>query len=126
LDSGQPPNAASVSDIQGTFWIDRASNELRSLEFRYTNLPTVAERASPGGAVEFLRLPSGSWLVNRWHIRMPIVGVTASTTARGRGIRVSSSNRELSAQRIVVAKCPRCIGPTALCIERRARDCAFV
>ena len=91
----------SISDIQGTFWIDRESNELRSLVFRYTNLPSVAERASPGGTVEFLRLPSGSWLINRWHIRMPIVGVTASTTARGRGVRIASSNRELSAQRIV-------------------------
>ena len=90
-----------VSDIEGTFWIDRASGELRLLEFRYTNLPSVADRAAPGGTVEFLRLPSGSWLVNRWHIRMPQIAVTAPTTIRGRGVRVVSSTRELSALRIV-------------------------
>ena len=44
-------------DIEGTFWLDRASAELRSLDFTFTNLPGVAERVEPGGRVEFTRLP---------------------------------------------------------------------
>ena len=35
-------------DIEGTFWLDRASAELRSLDFRYTELPAPTERAEPG------------------------------------------------------------------------------
>jgi hypothetical protein len=60
-----------VRDIQGTFWLDRQSAELRHLEFAYTNLPAAADRAAPGGRVEFLRTGSGSWLIGRWFIRMP-------------------------------------------------------
>jgi formylmethanofuran dehydrogenase subunit C len=62
---------ADVRDIQGTFWLDRQSAELRHLEFAYTNLPPAADRAAPGGRVEFLRTGSGSWLIGRWLIRMP-------------------------------------------------------
>lgn len=60
-----------VRDIQGVFWLDRQSAELRHLEFTYTNLPAAADRAAPGGRVEFLRTGSGSWLIGRWFIRMP-------------------------------------------------------
>ena len=90
-----------VSDIAGTFWIDRASSELRSLEYRYTNLPPITERASPGGTVEFQRLPSGSWLVNRWQIRMPQLVVTAPTTVGRRNVLVSTGGRAVTAVRIV-------------------------
>ncbi|MBL0171851.1 MAG: carboxypeptidase regulatory-like domain-containing protein [Gemmatimonadaceae bacterium] len=90
-----------VSDIEGTFWIDRASSELRRLEYRYTNLPAIAERARPGGLVEFLRLASGSWLVQRWSIRMPQLMLTAPTTMRRRGVTVTASATTLQAVRMV-------------------------
>lgn len=60
-------------DITGTLWLDRRTAELRSLEFRYTNLPDLAAAAEPGGRVEFLRLDDGNWLVSRWYVRMPLV-----------------------------------------------------
>jgi hypothetical protein len=90
-----------VSDIFGTFWIDRASSELRSLEYRYSNLPPVTDRVRPGGQVEFLRLPSGSWLVNRWHIRMPQLVRTTPTTMRRRGVTVSTPRTTVTAMRQV-------------------------
>lgn len=62
-----------VVDIAGTFWVDRESSELRSLEFQFTDLPPVAASANPGGVVDFLHLPNGTWLVNRWRIRMPLL-----------------------------------------------------
>ncbi len=65
---------ADTKDVEGTLWLDRASAELRSLEYRYTNVAPVAERAGAGGRVEFLRLASGEWLVSRWRILMPQVG----------------------------------------------------
>jgi hypothetical protein len=58
-------------DIEGTLWIDATTAELRTMEFRYTNLPDAAEPAHPGGTVEFLRLDDARWLVSRWNLRMP-------------------------------------------------------
>lgn len=58
-------------DIQGTLWVDRRTNELKTLEYRYTSLSEVAMAAGAGGRVEFLHLDDGSWLVGRWSIRMP-------------------------------------------------------
>ena len=44
---------------------------LHYLDFSYTRLPEdlVAPRA--GGRIEFLRVPSGAWIVRDWVIRMP-------------------------------------------------------
>ena len=66
---------SEMKEIEGTLWIDRASAELRSLEFKYTNLPDAASRAKPGGVIDFLRLGDGNWLVHRWVLRMPEMGV---------------------------------------------------
>jgi hypothetical protein len=77
--------ARARRDIEGTFWIDRATAELRSLDFAFTNMPAASERAEPGGRVEFTRLPDGEWLVSRWHIRMPeLQRITQSTRASAR------------------------------------------
>lgn len=57
-------------EIQGTLWVDRATAELRWLEFTFTNLNDAAMTAKPGGRVEFQRLQEGSWLVSRWNLRM--------------------------------------------------------
>jgi hypothetical protein len=59
-----------ITDIGGTFWIDRASSELRSLDFQFTGIPEVLREAGAGGHVEFLRLATGNWLINRWHVKM--------------------------------------------------------
>jgi hypothetical protein len=71
-------------DIEGTFWLDRRSAELRWLDYRYTNLPASTDRAEPGGRVEFLRLGTGSWLVGRWSIRMPELGRGQEASDAGR------------------------------------------
>ena len=58
-------------DVSGTLWLDRATNELRTMEYRYEGLPITMQRAEPGGEVEFTRLPDGIWFVSKWEIRMP-------------------------------------------------------
>ena len=84
-------------DIEGTFWVDRESAELRTLDFSYTNLPVVAATADPGGFVEFTRLTSGLWLVSRWQIRMPrIERVERSAPRALRGVTVVSSPLRLT------------------------------
>jgi hypothetical protein len=54
-------------------WLDRASAELRSLEYHYRDVPHDVPTERLGGRVEFDRLPDGTWIVRRWWIRMPIV-----------------------------------------------------
>lgn len=65
------PGRDIVKDIVGMLWIDRATSELRLLEFRYTNLPAEADDPAVGGFVEFARMSTGHWLVARWAIRTP-------------------------------------------------------
>jgi hypothetical protein len=73
-----------IVNIRGTMWLDRRSAELRLLEFEYLNLPPILRVRNTGGEVAFLRLPTGSWLVHKWHIRMPRVTQTEVPTRFGR------------------------------------------
>jgi hypothetical protein len=59
-----------IARIRGTLWLDRASSELRSLEFRYVNASTAQEEHA-GGDMEFTRMKNGTWVISRWGIRMP-------------------------------------------------------
>lgn len=63
---------SDVADIRGTIWLDRASSELRSIDFQYTNIPTEQAREARG-LMEFARMADGSWAISRWSIRMPVV-----------------------------------------------------
>jgi len=60
-----------IVEITGTLWLDRASSELRQLDFKYTNLPDDFTHTGAGGTEQFLRLSTGSWLVGSWQLRMP-------------------------------------------------------
>src|SRR6267378_1547117 len=66
-----PARGRTLPEITGTLWIDRTTAMLQHLDFSYTRLPEglVAPRA--GGRIEFLRVPSGAWIVRDWVIRMP-------------------------------------------------------
>jgi hypothetical protein len=77
-----------VAEVEGVLWLDRATAELRELAYRYVNLPADAPRAPSrgealaGGRVEFLRLPTGGWIVHRWVIRLPVVAATSGRTVQ--------------------------------------------
>lgn len=89
----RPAQAArGIVNIRGTMWLDRRSAELRLLEFEYLNLPPILRVRNTGGEVAFLRLPSGSWLVHQWHIRMPRVTQTEVPVRVGR----RTGNRTIS------------------------------
>jgi hypothetical protein len=75
----RPVRRSTRPGIEGALWLDRETAELRHLTFRYTGFPGVATAGAPipekgrSGRVEFLELPGGRWVVNRWHIRMPVL-----------------------------------------------------
>jgi hypothetical protein len=61
------------SDIVGTLWVDRLASGLRSLEYRYTNAPTMWGKDRAGGHMEFLHAPNDMWLISQWEIFTPQV-----------------------------------------------------
>ena len=80
----EPTAGRKVADVKGTLWVDRATSELRYLDYAYTGLPGILARADLGGRVEFRRLPAGTWIVSYWHVRTPTL--TESATAQRRNI----------------------------------------
>ncbi len=69
----EPVPGRRVPDIRGTMWLDRATAELRRMEYQYTGLRGRRPSDEAGGTLEFRRLPDGGWIVNRWRIRVPLL-----------------------------------------------------
>ena len=67
----EPVPDRRVPDVEGRLWLDPATGALRFLEYLYTGLESPYQEAGPGGRLEFRLLPTGSWIVSYWHIRMP-------------------------------------------------------
>jgi len=63
-----------IRDIEGTFWVDTRSAELRAIDFTYTNIPEVPSPVVGGGRVEFVRLASGQWIIAAWRAQLPLLG----------------------------------------------------
>lgn len=61
------------TEISGVLWLDRSSANLQFIQYRYENLPSGLESDQLGGRVGFRRLPGGAWIVDEWHIRMPLL-----------------------------------------------------
>jgi hypothetical protein len=72
-----------IAEISGTVWVDRASAEVRSMDFRYEGLTVSETEARPGGQMEFLRLKDGGWVIARWNIRMPVVTLSGEYSGTG-------------------------------------------
>ena len=84
-----PAARARHSEIGGTVWLDGATRALREVVYYYTDLPFEPGDSTAGGRVEFLRLPSGEWIIPRWRIQTPVptrlarrdAGIDPRTTA---------------------------------------------
>ena len=74
----EPTRYRGVPDIAGTVWLDPITSEMRWVDFSYEHLRVarVLERTSPGGRVNFARLPNGAWIVSSWHMRTFLPDVT--------------------------------------------------
>jgi hypothetical protein len=70
----EPHRRSRTMGVKGVLWLDRASAELRHLEYGYTGLPPSVRSDHAGGYVGFERMPGGQWIVRRWWIRMPRPG----------------------------------------------------
>lgn len=103
----EPVARRSVTDVQGTLWVDSASMVLRSLEWEYTGLSRWARGGDPGGVMEFDRLPNGAWFIRRWELRAPVghvVAGRADTLFYGLKIREGQVTEVLTAAGDIVAQ----------------------
>ena len=82
----EPTGDRDRVDIRGVIWLDAATSELQSIEFRYTGLAGTAP-VGPGGVVEFARLKDGLWSLSRWAVRTPAPR-TAPERFREEGVEV--------------------------------------
>lgn len=67
------PQRKSMPEIVGTVWIDRASSELREMQWQYINVARNIDETATGGSMHFARLRNGQWLISRWNIHMPLI-----------------------------------------------------
>lgn len=67
-----PGRRVERADVAGTLVLDRASLELRRIEFAYVNLPRWVPRERAGGEVHLRRLRSGAWVPYAWKVRAPV------------------------------------------------------
>src|SRR2546422_11587384 len=65
-----PARGRTLPDIAGTIWVDGKTAQLHHLDYTYTRLPQELVAPRAGGHIEFLRVPSGAWIVRDWVIRM--------------------------------------------------------
>lgn len=72
-----PAKGRKVVEIEGTVFLRRDPLDLKSIEFRYVNIPSNLLRARPGGAIYLRKMPSGVTMVQEWRVR------SASETPRG-------------------------------------------
>jgi hypothetical protein len=85
----EPVRGREKPEIAGTLWMDRQTAELRDLEYEYRNLPNLPRAVKSenfGGRVEFHRMPTGAWIVERWVIRMPVLVDKGAFSARPEAI----------------------------------------
>ncbi|HEV8509251.1 MAG TPA: carboxypeptidase-like regulatory domain-containing protein [Gemmatimonadales bacterium] len=70
-----PARGRKLPDVAGTLWVDRQTAELRHLDFHFTNLPQRVVEPRAGGHIEFMRLPTGAWIVREWRLLMPLAAI---------------------------------------------------
>jgi hypothetical protein len=70
----EPAPGRKIPDISGTAWVDQSTSELQEIVFRYVNagLPT---EFNASGFTHFRKMPSGSWIVDDWQVRIPKIGM---------------------------------------------------
>ena len=71
----EPVSDDGPPGIEGILWLDRATGELKSLDFRYANaeLPLRVDPDRYGGMLRFHRVPGGAWIISHWKIRAPVL-----------------------------------------------------
>lgn len=73
-----PLRGRVLPDVQGVLWMDRASAELRYVEYGYTRLGFRGPVERLTGRLDFRRLPNGVWVTENWTLVIPVLRVEAA------------------------------------------------
>jgi len=73
--SFEPVPRREVADITGVLWVDQETSELREVVFHFVNAGVISQFEA-GGFTHFLRVPSGTWIVDDWKISVPLISVS--------------------------------------------------
>lgn len=73
--SFEPVPRRQVADITGVLWVDEETSELREIVFRFVNAGVI-NQFEAGGFTHFLRVPSGTWIVDEWKLSVPVLSVS--------------------------------------------------
>lgn len=66
-------DGAMTIGIDGVFWIDPNTWQLRSIEFRFTGDRDLERAGEQGGTIELAVDPGLGWYVQNWRLRSPIL-----------------------------------------------------
>jgi len=88
----RPVKRDRAEDVEGVLWVDTATAELRSLEYRYTGRFAAASLGlgGPSGRVDYARVGRGAWIVQHWVVRVPVAGQTVNLQAQDTSAKRSS------------------------------------
>jgi hypothetical protein len=75
-----PLASRTEPDVRGVLWMDRATAELRYVEYGYTGLRFRGPVDRLSGRMDFMRLPSGMWVVQNWTLTAPILRLEREPT----------------------------------------------
>ena len=74
-----PLEARVEPDVHGVLWIDRASAELRYVEYGYTGIHFRGPVERLSGRLNFQRLPNGLWVTESWTLVAPMLRAEGET-----------------------------------------------
>lgn len=66
-----PLRGRVLPDVRGVLWMDRASAELRYVEYGYTGIRFRGPVERLTGRLDFRRLPNGVWVTESWTLVIP-------------------------------------------------------
>ncbi|HYW10355.1 MAG TPA: carboxypeptidase-like regulatory domain-containing protein [Longimicrobium sp.] len=78
-----PLEGRAQPDVRGVLWLDRATAELRFVEYGYTRVPFLGPVDRLSGRLDFKRLPNGAWVTERWTLVIPMLRPASRATLRG-------------------------------------------
>ncbi len=68
----RPSSGRRMSDVRGTLWLTRATQELRAIDFAYTDIGYQGPDSLAGGRLAFARLTDGAFVPTDWMVRAPL------------------------------------------------------
>lgn len=68
----RPVAGGRAADVRGTLWLARATQELTSIDFSFSDIGFQGPDSLAGGRLVFTRLGDGAFIATEWLVRAPV------------------------------------------------------